>query len=119
MRLTAILQYPASTLLYRAEGDWTTAFAKALGCQLSSTRIKTRPTGIGSDFATHGRGEELTPLSRTLPKVRVDGPFGTASEDFCRFETILLVGAYVSIRYVYVTIGLREELIELVVLRLS
>jgi hypothetical protein len=32
----------------------------------------------------------LTP--QVLPRIMVDGPFGSASEDFTKFETILLVG---------------------------
>jgi len=33
-----------------------------------------------------------TPLNRYLPRVMIDGPFGSASEDFNKFETVLLVG---------------------------
>jgi len=36
-------------------------------------------------------------LNRTLPRVMVDGPFGTASEDFLNYETILLVGAGIGV----------------------
>lgn len=27
-----------------------------------------------------------------LPRIMIDGPFGSASEDFTKFETVLLVG---------------------------
>jgi len=37
------------------------------------------------------------PLSRTLPRVMIDGPFGSASEDFLNFETVLLVGAGIGV----------------------
>ncbi|KIO22149.1 hypothetical protein M407DRAFT_28296 [Tulasnella calospora MUT 4182] len=33
------------------------------------------------------------PLNRVLPRVMMDGPFGSASEDFLNYETVLLVGA--------------------------
>jgi len=32
-----------------------------------------------------------------LPRVMVDGPFGSASEDFLKFETVLLVGAGIGV----------------------
>ena len=31
------------------------------------------------------------PVNRVLPRIMVDGPFGSASEDFLRYETVLLV----------------------------
>jgi len=37
------------------------------------------------------------PLNRTLPRVMVDGPFGSASEDFLNYETVLLVGAGIGV----------------------
>ncbi|KAJ7603133.1 ferric reductase NAD binding domain-containing protein [Roridomyces roridus] len=51
----------------RVEGDFTTALAKA------------------------------PPVSRALPRVMVDGPFGTCSEEFLDFETVLLVGAGIGV----------------------
>jgi NADPH oxidase 2 len=37
------------------------------------------------------------PLNRVLPRVMVDGPFGSASEDFLKYETVLLVGAGIGV----------------------
>jgi NADPH oxidase len=37
------------------------------------------------------------PLNRALPRVMVDGPFGSASEDFLKYETVLLVGAGIGV----------------------
>jgi len=37
------------------------------------------------------------PLNRTLPRVMVDGPFGSASEDYLNYETVLLVGAGIGV----------------------
>jgi len=37
------------------------------------------------------------PMNRTLPRVMIDGPFGSASEDFLKFETVLLVGAGIGV----------------------
>ena len=37
------------------------------------------------------------PINRVLPRVMVDGPFGSASEDFLNYETVLLVGAGIGV----------------------
>lgn len=37
------------------------------------------------------------PVNRVLPRVMVDGPFGSASEDFLKFESVLLVGAGIGV----------------------
>jgi len=37
------------------------------------------------------------PFNRTLPRVMVDGPFGSASEDFLDYEVVLLVGAGIGV----------------------
>lgn len=77
----------------RVAGDFTSAFASAIGC----------------DFGKKGRGEKgeaggkvvgtaaNPPINRVLPRVMVDGPFGSASEDFLNYETVLLVGAGIGV----------------------
>jgi hypothetical protein len=47
-------------------------------------------TDTGSD--TRRRGFPYVPwlTPQVLPRIMVDGPFGSASEDFTKFETILL-----------------------------
>jgi NADPH oxidase 2 len=37
------------------------------------------------------------PVNRVLPRIMVDGPFGSASEDFLKYETVLLVGAGIGV----------------------
>jgi hypothetical protein len=79
----------------RVEGDWTSAFAKALGCDFQKKGGGDK--GKSKDKAIElGKGKEAvavqTPLNRYLPRVMIDGPFGSASEDFNKFETVLLVG---------------------------
>ena len=76
----------------RVVGDFTGALAKAVGC----------------DFERKGKGEKDAggkvvgtaanpPVNRVLPRVMVDGPFGSASEDFLNYETVLLVGAGIGV----------------------
>lgn len=75
------------------------AFAKALGCDFSK---KERGAGGGDKEkdgkkSLNGGTVVQPPLNRTLPRVMVDGPFGSASEDFFKYETILLVGAGIGV----------------------
>ncbi|KAG8812631.1 hypothetical protein FRC18_002869 [Serendipita sp. 400] len=60
----------------RIVGDFTTAFAKALGCELDSK------DGNKGEKPKDGTTIVNPPINRTLPRVNVDGPFGSASEDF-------------------------------------
>lgn len=69
----------------RVVGDWTTAFAEAVRCRFD---VK----GDADDTTA-----ESTSHAVTLPRIMVDGPFGSASEDFAKFETVLLVGAGIGV----------------------
>lgn len=76
------------------KGDFTTALAKACGCNFSKDKSsKGGKDGGGKLVGTN----DNPPLNVTLPRVMVDGPFGSASEDFSKFETILLVGAGIGV----------------------
>lgn len=74
----------------RVVGDFTSALAKAVGCDFDSK--DTNDAGgkvVGTD--------SNPPINRVLPRVMVDGPFGSASEDFFKYETVLLVGAGIGV----------------------
>ncbi|KAL0946286.1 hypothetical protein HGRIS_012536 [Hohenbuehelia grisea] len=75
----------------RVCGDFTRALAKAVGCDFDK-KEKNAPAG-GKVVGTNVN----PPVNRTLPRVMVDGPFGSASEDFLKFETVLLVGAGIGV----------------------
>ncbi|KAI8803493.1 ferric reductase NAD binding domain-containing protein [Cladochytrium replicatum] len=62
----------------RVAGDWTTAFAKRLGCRF-------------------GKEDKDLPPPTSLPFVMVDGPYGSASEDVFDFEASILVGAGIGV----------------------
>jgi len=72
----------------RVAGDFTTALAKACGCNFESKNRDTKDLGELVRTAS---------LNQTLPRVMVDGPFGSASEDFLNYETVLLVGAGIGV----------------------
>ncbi|KAF2641424.1 hypothetical protein P280DRAFT_312893 [Massarina eburnea CBS 473.64] len=69
----------------RMVGDFTKALGKALGCNLERG----------------GKGEKdqasELPLRQILPRVYIDGPFGSASEDVFKFEVAVLVGAGIGV----------------------
>ena len=70
----------------RIVGDFTSALATACGCDFDS-----------KDKAEKDRGLVISPVNRVLPRVMVDGPFGSASEDFLKYEAVLLVGAGIGV----------------------
>ncbi|KAG0145445.1 hypothetical protein CROQUDRAFT_93806 [Cronartium quercuum f. sp. fusiforme G11] len=72
----------------RCVGDFTNAFAKALGCEFPETDEKS---------TSSTPAEVKPPTNRVLPRVFVDGPFGSASEDVFKFETVLLCGAGIGV----------------------
>ena len=71
----------------RIVGDFTTTLAKAVSCSLLAD-------GDRGDIAAGGKvvGTSTNyPKVTNLPRVMIDGPFGSASKDFLNFETILLM----------------------------
>ncbi|KAG6839592.1 hypothetical protein C0991_001108, partial [Blastosporella zonata] len=78
----------------RVVGDFTKALAKSVGCD-----FETKERGKSDDTAGGKVVGTVTnpPINCTLPRVMVDGPFGSASEDFLNYETILLVGAGIGV----------------------
>jgi hypothetical protein len=77
----------------RIVGDFTGAFAKAVGCDFDSKDGKEAAAAGGKVVGTATN----PPINRVLPRVMVDGPFGSASEDFFKYETVLLVGAGIGV----------------------
>jgi NADPH oxidase 2 len=84
----------------RCVGDFTKALAVALGCNFerSSGREK---VGDGSEVVgvdTNEKDANTDPaIRRVLPRVFIDGPFGSASEDVFKYEIAVLVGAGIGV----------------------
>ncbi|KAJ9647115.1 hypothetical protein H2199_002101 [Coniosporium tulheliwenetii] len=81
----------------RTVGDFTKALATALGCDFDKPkskkeRGKSMVIGIADDAP--GRDSHFR---RILPRVYIDGPFGSASEDVFKFEIAVLVGAGIGV----------------------
>ncbi|CAL1709755.1 unnamed protein product [Somion occarium] len=74
----------------RVVGDFTGALAKAVGCDFDRQKGDKEAGGAVVNSSTN-------PIGRVLPRVMLDGPFGSASEDFLKYETVLLVGAGIGV----------------------
>lgn len=74
----------------RMVGNFTKAFGQALGCSLDR-----KPAGEKGEKG--GSSEEIA-LRQILPRVYIDGPFGSASEDVFKFEVGKDVGTYIGTR---------------------
>ncbi|KAI9635465.1 ferric reductase NAD binding domain-containing protein [Dioszegia hungarica] len=75
----------------RCVGDWTNAFAKSVGVDWDAKDIGEKDEGEGEGAVV------APPVGKVLPRIMLDGPFGSASEDFANYETILLVGGGIGV----------------------
>ncbi|KAJ7143696.1 NADPH oxidase [Mycena epipterygia] len=78
----------------RVVGDFTQALSRAVGCDFESARAK------GAAPPKEGKVVNAITnpsINRVLPRIMIDGPFGTASEDFLNYETIMMVGAGIGV----------------------
>ncbi|KAK9765605.1 hypothetical protein K7432_005925 [Basidiobolus ranarum] len=67
----------------RVVGNFTREFARRLGCDVDSKK----PNSI----------DPKAGVNRILPRVMIDGPFGSASEDVFNYEVAVLVGAGIGV----------------------
>jgi len=94
----------------RCVGDFTKALAKTLGCSFdmkggdkkapsADEKRKARESRIiGIDKDYKDPNKEVDPaLRRILPRVYIDGPFGSASEDVFKYEVSVLIGAGIGV----------------------
>ncbi|KAK7924345.1 hypothetical protein PG985_006399 [Apiospora marii] len=76
----------------RVVGDFTRAVSAALGCEWDKKGDSSKVVGVNGD------SPEVDPaLRRVLPRVYVDGPFGSASEDVFKYEIAVLCGAGIGV----------------------
>ncbi|CAZ81766.1 unnamed protein product [Tuber melanosporum] len=85
----------------RMVGNFTKALGKTLGCDIDkkggraekSKRRESRVIGVDKNTK-----EDVDPaIRRVLPRVYIDGPFGSASEDVFKYEVSVLVGAGIGV----------------------
>ena len=83
----------------RTVGNFTNALANALGCNFDAGGKK---KGNGSSAVVgvnrNASNPDVDPsLRKVLPRVYIDGPFGSASEDVFKYEIAVLVGAGIGV----------------------
>lgn len=90
----------------RCVGDFTKRLARVLGCDFSDEK---RGTGSGDGTGTGNGKSKATgvvassdanvdsKLRKVLPRLYIDGPFGSASEDVFKFEIAVLIGAGIGV----------------------
>lgn len=93
----------------RMVGDFTKALGKTLGCNLDQKEKEAGGGGRGGAAKLLNRQsrvigvdkdtkEDVDPaIRRVLPRVYIDGPFGSASEDVFKYEVAVLVGAGIGV----------------------
>ncbi|KAG0058589.1 NADPH oxidase 4, partial [Linnemannia elongata] len=105
----------------RIVGDWTTAFARRLGCSfddeqqfwIEELRNRSMESGememaevgggiISASISTNSMQFHTLPRPTdlpiiTLPRVLLDGPYGSPSEDAFNYEIAVLVGAGIGV----------------------
>ena len=77
----------------RMVGNFTKALGKALGCTPDGKGAANRADRAKSRVVSMAPGG----LQKILPRIYLDGPFGSASEDVFKFETAVLVGAGIGV----------------------
>ena len=83
----------------RCVGNFTNALAAAVGCSFEPSKDTTDPnasTVVGIDHKA-SKTDVDPAIRRILPRVFLDGPFGSASEDVFKYEIAVLVGAGIGV----------------------
>jgi hypothetical protein len=78
----------------RCIGDFTKALARTVGCDFERQNTDSEVIGINT---ADEKSTTDPSLNRVLPRVYIDGPFGSASEDVFKYEIAVLVGAGIGV----------------------
>ncbi|KAN0101574.1 Ferric reductase NAD binding domain containing protein [Hyaloscypha variabilis] len=83
----------------RMQGDFTKAVGRVLGCELDRPKGDKKDASQVVSVNKNGPGADgVDPaIRRVLPRVYIDGPFGSASEDVFKYEIAVLVGAGIGV----------------------
>lgn len=83
----------------RVVGNFTKALARAVGCNFDDGSRK-QGNGVSAVVGVDRNASNLDvdpSLRKVLPRVYIDGPFGSASEDVFKYEVAVLVGAGIGV----------------------
>lgn len=75
---------------FKMVGDWTNEFGKALG-------VSKMASSNGKAVAADNGQSDNDSAKVILPRIMVDGPFGSASEDYHKFEVVMLCAAGIGV----------------------
>ena len=78
-------------------GNFTKALAAALGCSFERGEKKAEGSAVVGVNPNTSSSDVDPTLRRVLPRVYIDGPFGSASEDVFKYEVAVLVGAGIGV----------------------
>ncbi|KAK2753830.1 hypothetical protein FQN55_000194 [Onygenales sp. PD_40] len=82
----------------RCVGNFTKALAKTLGCEFEKRGEKAKDNSAVVGVNKQTAEDDVDPkIRRILPRVYIDGPFGSASEDVFKYEVAMLVGAGIGV----------------------
>ena len=68
-----------------------------MGCSFDDKAKRHQSTVVGLQPESKVPTDADPQLRRILPRVYIDGPFGSASEDVFKFETVMLIGAGIGV----------------------
>ncbi|KAK2461977.1 hypothetical protein APHAL10511_006440 [Amanita phalloides] len=102
--ITSAPEDPYVSVHIRQVGDWTRALGERLGvgpsvvAEMTQAAMKGAEKDDKSGF-TRGDFVELDPAAGaiSLPKVRIDGPYGAPAEDVFRGQVAILIGAGIGV----------------------
>ena len=80
----------------RCVGNFTKSFAKALGCDFDRKKTEKGGQAVVTSVGMEEKNTDPS-LQKVLPRIFLDGPFGSASEDVFKFEVALLVGGGIGV----------------------
>ncbi|MCJ1471495.1 hypothetical protein MMC13_000134 [Lambiella insularis] len=82
----------------RCGGNFTKSLAAAVGCSFEDKKkgpdVGSEVVGLNDDTEA---GQRNSAIRRILPRLHIDGPFGSASEDVFKYEIAILVGAGIGV----------------------
>ncbi|RDW73693.1 hypothetical protein BP5796_07135 [Coleophoma crateriformis] len=81
----------------RMVGDFTKAVGRTLGCEIDRPKDKGASQVVSVNKNGPGSDGVDPAIRRVLPRVYIDGPFGSASEDVFKFEIAMLCGAGIGV----------------------
>ena len=81
----------------RAVGNFTKSLGKVLGCEFDRPKGDKKEQSAVVGVNAQLGGDVDPAIRRILPRVFVDGPFGSASEDVFKYEIAVLCGAGIGV----------------------